>query len=39
MVVTLEEALAASEKTNAELAAGGAKAREEYNARRNRLSE
>lgn len=36
MVVTLEEALAASEKTNAELAAGGAKAREEYNARHSK---
>lgn len=36
MPITLEEALAASEKKNAELAAGGAKAREEYDARHNR---
>lgn len=36
MPITLEEALAASEKKNAELAAGGVKAREEYNARHDR---
>ena len=36
MPITLEQALAASEKKNAELAAGGAQAREEYNARRDK---